>query len=201
MERRAAVVIAVTVIAAGAARANVGPPAYGGQLVREPTGLEHVTITRETLTVDLRPLADAGPSDALPAVRVEAVYRLDNAGPERALDLRFAAGSDARQFEVRLDDQVVPSGPAADGEKGPPSWGPPATTPGIDGGTLDYLHYGRTPTTLRAFRVTLPPGRHTLAARYDAEVARHHTGRPTVSWQLAYVLRRPAPGPGSAGWT
>src|SRR4051812_16412706 len=111
------VAVIVGLVCATPLRANVGPPSSGGQVVREPGGLDQVTITRETLTIDLRPLADARPA------RVEAVYRLDNTGSERTLDLRFLAGSPADGFEVRLDDSIVPSGPAPAGEKPPKPWG------------------------------------------------------------------------------
>jgi len=38
-------------------RANLGPPWSGGQIVAEPVGIKDVEITRESLTIDLRPLA------------------------------------------------------------------------------------------------------------------------------------------------
>src|SRR6516165_4043693 len=75
--------------------ANVGPPSSGGQVVAEPVGVVGVDITRETLTIDLRPLAANG------LARVEAVYHLLNHGPEKRLDLLFASGSaNVADFQV-----------------------------------------------------------------------------------------------------
>src|SRR5437016_12238612 len=95
--------LAVVVLVTAAARANVGPPSSGGQLVGEPAGLRDVHITRETLTIDLRPLADGR------RALVEAVYQIDNRGPERTLDLLFINGTPATAFDVRLDDRPVSS--------------------------------------------------------------------------------------------
>jgi hypothetical protein len=39
--------------------ANVGPHSSGGQLVAEPMGVAEIAIVRETLAIDLRPLAAA----------------------------------------------------------------------------------------------------------------------------------------------
>ncbi len=116
------------------ALANVGPPSRGGQIVAEPTGLKDVAITRETLTIDLSPLAEAKPGF------VEAIYNLDNRGPRRRLDLVFASGSKFMSgFQVWLGDQASPSQPAKQLEV-PKSWQPPSHTPGInDGKALDYL--------------------------------------------------------------
>jgi hypothetical protein len=160
-------------------RANVGPPSVLGQVVREPTGLEQVTITRETLTIDLGPLADGGPA------RVHVLYKIDNAGTARTLDLRFLGGSPMSAFEVLLDDEVVPSAPASVGEEPPESWKPPRTTPGLHGPPLGY---GYRRAAAVAFRPTLRPGPHTLVAKYHAEVGRYLAEGPTLKWQLAYIL-------------
>ena len=86
----------------GESRANVGPPASGGQIVAEPIGIKDIAIAHETLTIDLRPLGTNG------RARVEAVYQLQNRGAEKKLDLLFASGSaDVSDFYVWLDDQPV----------------------------------------------------------------------------------------------
>jgi hypothetical protein len=175
------ITLAVLVLVAPLARAAVGPPSSGGQLVAEPAGLRDVDVAGETLTIDLRPLATGE------SAHVAAVYRLDNLGPERTLELLFANGTSATAFDVRLDDHPVPTAPASDAPL-PSSWKPPAATPGIQKGDLGYLQHGQRPVTPLAFALTLPPGTHTLSVRYDAEAAQHHAGGPTLTWQFAYVL-------------
>ncbi len=90
------------------ALANVGPPSSGGYIIGEPVGIKDVAITRETLTIDLRPLAANG------LTRVEAVYHLHNRGEEKRLDLVFAGGAAGMaEFQVWLDEVSIPSNPAA----------------------------------------------------------------------------------------
>ena len=175
------------------AEANVGSPHYGGQIVAEPTGLKDVAITRETLTIDLRPLA------VKELAHVEAIYHLDNRGPERLLELLFVSGSRRMaDFKVWLGDQPVPSAPASQAEV-PKSWQPPKQTPGIhDARGLGY--YPDRPGGERiAFSITLPPGPQTLKVRYQAEAAFYHrSDQATVYRQFAYVLA-PAKDWGSFG--
>ncbi|HKB05554.1 MAG TPA: hypothetical protein VKD90_25240 [Gemmataceae bacterium] len=164
-------------------RANVGPPASGGQLTAEPVGIKDVAIERETLSIDLRPLAERG------RAKVEAVYHLYNHGAERTLDLLFASGSaDVADFRVWLDDRPVASAPAANATL-PESWKAPTQTPGIGGGrVLNYPLYRARPISPIAFVVTIPAGRHTLKVAYAADAGEHLDGYPTVYQQFAYVL-------------
>jgi hypothetical protein len=121
--------------------------------------------------------------------RVEAVYHLDNRGPERRLDLVFASGSErVSDFQVRLGEKALPSAPGKQSDL-PAAWQPPKQTPGIhDDQGIGYLAYGRRKVTPLSFTAVLPPGPQTLRVSYEAEAAKHHYGRPTVYWQLAYVL-------------
>jgi hypothetical protein len=165
------------------ARANVGPPSSGGQVVAEPVGVVGVEITRETLTIDLRPLAGNG------LAQVEAIYHLSNPGPEKRLDLLFASGSaSVADFQVWLGDQPVASAPAKD-KRLPASWQVPQETPGLRGEYgLAYLRYQARGVTPVAFTVVVPSGRHDLKVRYAAEAATYLMGHPTVCHQFAYVL-------------
>ena len=170
-------------IVPSSAHANVGPPSSGGQLVAEPVGVVGVDITRETLTIDLRPLSAHG------LARVEAVYHLHNRGEEMKLDLLFASGSaTVAHFQVSLGGVPVASAPAVGAEL-PASWNAPRQTPGLHGeeglGYLDYQSRRETPV---AFAVTIPPGEHDLRVRYAAGAATHFFGYPTVYRQFAYVL-------------
>src|SRR5262249_39998087 len=68
--------------------ANVGPPGSGGNIAAEPSGLEAVAITKETLAIDLRPLAEKKP------VEVEAIYHLEKRGEVKQVNLVFVSGSE-----------------------------------------------------------------------------------------------------------
>ncbi len=173
----------VVLMVPAVARANVGPPSSGGQVVGEPVGVVGVDITRETLTIDLCPLAGNG------LAQVEAVYHLSNPGSEKKLDLLFASGSaNVADFQVWLGGQSVASAPAKD-KKLPPSWQAPRQTPGLHGESgLDYLRYHPRGVTPVAFTVVVPSGRHDLKVRYAAEAATYLMGYPTVYRQFAYVL-------------
>jgi hypothetical protein len=162
-------------------RANLGPPWSGGQIVAEPVGIKDVEITRESLTIDLRPLAKNE------RVQVEVVYHLHNHGLEKKLALLFASGSpQMADFQVWLGDQPISSQPAEDAPI-PTSWQTPKHTPGIhDTRALNYVPW--TKAVPIALNVIIPPGEHVLKVRYAAEAAIHRYGEPTVYRQFAYVL-------------
>ena len=165
------------------ARANIGPPSFGGQIVADPIGVIGIAITHETLTIDLRPLATND------FAQVEALYHLHNGGAERTLELLFASGSaNVTDFQVWLGAEPIPSRPTKE-TKLPASWQPPNQTPGLsDGNGLNYLSYGSKEVTPVGFTVTVPPGSHDLRVRYTAEASTHLNGYPTVYRQFAYVL-------------
>lgn len=174
--------IALVVAIAGRACANVGPPSSGGQLVAEPQGVASVSITQETLSIDLRPLADDQ------SVQVEAVYELSNPLDRQTVELAFASGAPGvSSFRVWLDEQPVGSQPRPEMTV-PPSWQPPPETPGINGRALDYLSHQRGEVTPFVFTLTLPPGPSRLTVRYSAEATRYHVGEPTVVRQFGYAL-------------
>jgi hypothetical protein len=157
----------------------------GGQIVAEPVGIKDVAITRETLVIDLQPLAKDG------LTHVEAIYHLDNHGEEKKLDLLFASGSrGTTNFHVWLDDQSVSSAPARDATL-PASWQPPDRTPGIGNeGGLGYLSApNQRDVTPVGCSVVIPSGPHTLKVQYEAEAAYYSISEtPTVYRQFAYVL-------------
>ena len=149
--------------------ANVGPPNLPGRIAGEPTGIENIAIEHEKLTIDLRPLTDDG------AVRVEAIYHLNNTGPARTQDLLFVMGSKAEDFRVFLDDQPLQATPAPDAQL-PRAWKAPKQTPSIPGRRTDTLVYQTGSATPMAFTVTISPGRHSLRARI------HEPGRHAPLW-------------------
>lgn len=161
--------------------ANLGPPSYGGQVTAEPIGIEDIEITRETLTIDLRPIAQKD------LAQVEAVYHLQNEGDEKQLDLLFALGTlGTENFQVWLNDQVITSQPAPNAPL-PQNWEAPEYTPGIDNQPLDYLRHS-TQVTPMALSVTIPPRKQNLKVQYSAQTATHLLGKPTIYHQFAYVL-------------
>src|SRR3954469_17219752 len=147
---RGAWVLALVLAGPAGAWANVGPPTSGGQVGAEPVGVIGLAITRETLVLDLRPLAANG------LARVEAVYRLNNPGPEKKLDLLFASGAGGvSDFQVTLDGRPVASAPAPDAPL-PARWQAPKHTPGLGGEReLEYLRHGARRVTAVAFAATV----------------------------------------------
>jgi hypothetical protein len=141
--------------------------------------LESVAIEHETLVLDLRPLADDQPAV------VDATYTIRNDGPARTLRLVFVAtGLVGNDHGVWLDEHPIPTTPAMTSAL-PPSWEPPKTTPGIDGGPLRYDI--RTNGTL-TFALGLTPGQHRIRVHYQAHASAYSGDAPTRYWQLGYVL-------------
>jgi hypothetical protein len=162
------------------ASANAGPRPHGdGATIGEPSGLKDVAITKETLTIDLRPLANAQ------SAQVEAIYHLANTGDERTIELLFAAGSEVADFQVGLDGRPVASQTTE--AKLPESWQPPTRTPGIQG-SLAHPYRGDRNVKPVAFTITLRPGSQVLKVSYQAKVAFSLQHEPTFIWQFAYVL-------------
>lgn len=159
--------------------ANLGPPSSGGQVTAEPIGIEAIEITRETLILDLRPIAQKG------LAQVEVVYHLQNNGGQKKLDLLFALGTlGTEDFQVWLNDEPIASQPAPQTTL-PTRWQAPDYTPGINGKPLDYYSLEVTPMALT---VAFPSGKQDLKVRYAAQPAIHLLGKPTIYHQLAYIL-------------
>ena len=99
-------------------------PFHTGRPAGEPKGLGSVVIERESLTIDLRPLATLQPAT------VEATYRLRNDGATCSGELIFVSGSAVKPEDVRiqLNGQPIPC-TAASLPQLPDRWRPPATTP------------------------------------------------------------------------
>jgi hypothetical protein len=163
------------------ARANIGPPYRGGELAGDPAGLRGVRVNRETLTIDLRPLAEDD------RAVVEAIYRLDNPGEPRKLELWFVTGSpEVSDFKVWLGDQLVSAAPVEQAEA-PASWGIPPTTPGLNGGGPLKYHLMKS-RAIMGFAIELSKGPQTLKVRYRADAVRYFIGEPAMYRQFAYVL-------------
>src|SRR5262245_25314373 len=126
---RGGIVVAALLSLPTVSLANMAPQ-YRGDLVGEPSGVKAVAITREDLTIDLRPLAHLRP------VQVRAVYHLYNSGPKRRLHLLFVTGAPGvEEFSVRLGDQPIASKPQRRSLAHwpfPERWGRSETVRGID---------------------------------------------------------------------
>jgi hypothetical protein len=163
-------VLAVSLILAGFLLAvpvwAVPPPMSGGQLMADPIGLKEIDVTRSTLNIDLRPLADGHKA------HIEAVYRLNNPGPEKKLELLFPARPDSPgDIQVWLGNQAIP-GELAEKTVRPADWKAP---------------YART----LICSLVLPPGKHALKVNWEAEVAKNNNPNsdlPLVSWQFVYLM-------------
>jgi hypothetical protein len=174
--------LALQALASMTALANMANPVKAGNALGEPSvDLKSIRIERETLTIDLRPLASGSPA------MVEAIYRVRNDGDERKLDLIFVANAmTVEGGGVWLDDQSVPS-QRSYAQALPESWKPPQTTPAIDGG--NPLSYEARREGTMAFTLMLAPGQHLIRVRYQAQATAHSTDQsPNVYWQLGYVL-------------
>jgi hypothetical protein len=170
--------------------ANIGPR-WWGNLSTEPKGLKGARITREDLTIDLRPLANVQP------VEVSVIYHLYNSGPARKLDLLFVSGAvGVDDFEVRLDGRLMPSQrlPSEEvrrhWEDFPDGWRPKAI--GVGEGDVHWgpvgFHHEPEEVVLMAFSIELPTGPSTLTARYWARACGIYERSPMVTWAFPYVL-------------
>lgn len=183
-----------------------------GDRVVEPAGsLRGVHIERETLLIDMRPLAVGRP------VIVEANYRVRNDGERRDINLIFIAqalapdenagvwsGShwvkDERAGRSNASESGIGSGVWLDSQPVsstasdeityalPKSWQTPDTTPTLEG-RRETLPYKVTSNGTISFSVSLAPGAHTFRVRYAARPAAYSAvDSDAVYWQLGYVL-------------
>ena len=173
------------VLLAPAAQANMASPEEPGTPAGEPAAdLAGLRIARETLTLDLRALAQTR------LATVDAEYRIVNAGPSRVVPLQFVAlGPSVRPAEVWLDGRPVPSLPMG-AVRVPPEWALAAETPALDGDPVPYLaddDLARASGV--AFVVTIPPGQHSVRVVYGLHPGSYDDGsHPNRVWQLAYSL-------------
>lgn len=159
------------------ARANVAAPWIRGGTMGEATGISAVTITREELTIDLRPAEKVEPA----SVRV--VYHLDNPGETKTLDLVFISGSMLTTFEPTLDGKPLEYKTSTPAEQATP-WKGPTSTPDFDGGEVGY-HPEVQPV---GFHMVLPTGTHDLVITYRAHMGGWHHKEPTLKRQFVYIL-------------
>ncbi len=164
--------------------ANVGRQ-WWGDYGLEPQGVKDIAITREKLTIDLRPLVSLEP------VRVEAEYFLHNSGTGKKLDLVFVSGTpEVTDFAVWLNDRQVPFNDRVGRQvEMREEWKPPRILPGIVWRqTYPVFPLTFTGATLQAFSLDLPGADSILRVHYRARPAGADEGYPTATWQFPYVL-------------
>lgn len=155
-------------LATVSAEANMGNPRSGGSLLGEATGLSTITITREELSIDLRPLADHG------LALVNATYHVDNPGEAKQIDVVFVSGDRPVDFSAVLDGKplLVTSLPAH--VELPESW----RGRGDQGNRSVPL----------GVRLEIPAGRHDVVVTYKADASHYRGHKPMVEHELAYIL-------------
>lgn len=171
--------------------ANMAAPIQPGTIVGEPmAALRGLAIEREKLDIDLRALDTEMPSDgdtppAFGTVLVSTVYNVRNDSAARTITLEFVAEAiDTAHWSVFVDGRRIAS-TYRTASALPRSYAAPLTTPGIDGGQIEYE--GRVPGVIR-FDAPLESGRHTIRVEYIARATRHVVDHPLVHWQIGYIL-------------
>jgi hypothetical protein len=186
-------VLLTTLTPVGPVRANYGPQEGGWN--GEPSGLENLVITRETLTIDLR-AANASRWEEirgdrwseLPLAAVEVLYWIRNDGEEQTVDLVFASAATFEPGEVKVwlnDQPLAPQGSSRkDGR-----WRVPEKMPAP--GMVEPIRYWgfHSYPKLLDVRVTFPRGYSSLRTRYRTPIsANRERANPTCFWQYAYLL-------------
>ncbi len=172
------IVLAALAMGGSIAHANMGQPWRDGEPAGEPGGIRAIAIARETLEIDLRPLARAAPID------VTATYQLVNRAAARRIELVFASGSQAGEFRITLDGRPITSEVKLDARL-PDSWQAPTSTPNFGGG---IARYEVTPAPPVSFTLDVPAGAHVLRVAYVASPGADLGAKPVLHHQFAYVL-------------
>ena len=175
----------LVLVSAAPAWANMASPTEPGTPAGEPAAdLAGLRVARETLALDLRPLA----GDRLAVV--EAEYRIVNAGGVRVVPLQFLAlGERVEQAQVWLDGRPV-TALRVDSLRVPPSWTVVTETPGLGAEPVPYTpDAGLAAARGLTFVLPIPTGQHTVRVRYGVRPGSYDDGRhPNRVWQLAYSL-------------
>ena len=184
----AALLVVALLVVAAPARANMASPVQPGTPAGEPVAaLAGLRIARETLTLDLRPLA--GPrAGSVRFATVEAVYGVVNSGAARVLPLEFVAlGQDVEAGQVWVDGRPV-AAEAVARLAVPALWTGIDAAPGLDGAPLPYEAETTAARGLR-FAVALGPGQHQIRVQYRVRAGSFDGGgQANRTWQVAYSL-------------
>ncbi len=168
--------------------ANIAAPSQGGIVSAEPSGLENIFISRETLTIDFRPLGEMQSVRDNKSVLVEAVYEVENKGEDKDLKLVFVVGSkNVEDFEISIDDKKVEKTETVENSTLPKSWQTPLETPWENDRKLMYNPSSGQIESV-SFALSIPKGKHTIKATYRSEAAVYSNLGKMKAFQFAYIL-------------
>lgn len=176
-------------------------PFLAGNSIGEPMiDLGSVIVEKETLTIDLRELANFERSKMIEFTSefsprlafIETLYKIRNDKESQNITLTFFG--DAMSFMpntksgVWLNDTLVNLENFDTAEKDLPiNWGIPNFTPSVNGNwRIPYRPLLKSPTI--KFKVEVPTGNHTLRVAYFAQPSTYLQGEETIPWQFVYVL-------------
>ena len=168
--------------------ANIAAPSQGGIVSAEPSGLESIFITRETLTIDFRPLGEMKSVMDAKNVLVEAVYEVENKGEDKDLKLVFVVGSkNVEDFEISIDVKKIEKTQNIENKDFPKSWQTPRDTPWENDRKLMYNPSEGLIESV-SFALLIPKGKHTIKAKYKSEAAVYSNLGKMKAFQFAYIL-------------
>lgn len=164
---------------------NLSGPWKGGQLIVDVQGVKEITIVRESLRIDLRPLEQGR------WIIITATYQIDHPLPPRDLPITFITGANAVQgIRCSLNGKVL-AYTTRQVEAMPESWKPPAATPGFV--PEEQLLYSQSLTDTQhqwiQFTVPLQTGKQSIEVTYEVEAGAYYSQYHTARyWQTAYIL-------------
>ncbi len=181
--RTALVVLVAALVAASSAHARPNP-ATPGSAAGEPVAFTGLRVVRESLLLDLSPLARPTTRTAT----VEATYLIVNEGDAVRVPLSLVT-PDGRADGAR----VWVDGARVAGERVrrfpiPEAWRVAEMTPALAG---DAPPFATDTLRVRAlsFVLDVPPGRHLVRMRYAVRPGSYDAGdHPSRVWQMAYSL-------------
>ncbi|KAF0247389.1 MAG: hypothetical protein FD167_3210 [bacterium] len=175
-------------------------PFLAGNSIGEPMmDLGSVFVEKETLTIDLRELANFQRSQTLEFTSeysprlalVQTLYKIRNDKEPQNITLTFFG--DIMSFKptntgVWLNEQAINMENFDTTEKELPiNWGIPNYTPSVQGSwRIPYRPLIKSPNI--EFKVQIPTGSHTLRVSYFAQPSTYLQGEETIPWQFVYVL-------------
>jgi hypothetical protein len=166
----------------GALRANIAAPSSGGVRAGEPSGLETLSVRRERLSLDFRPVVEGAGTRA---VFIEVEYNVESSVRGAATLIFLLGKGNANEFKFTVDGRAVDSR-AIPTPANSALWKAPSQTPWLDGKMISY--YPDHADENQAVDVDLAPGRHTLRARYYAAPNFCEVYAPRLLRQFAYVF-------------
>lgn len=178
-------VLLVSAFPFGRCHGNLSGPWKPGQMLADVEGVKDISIVRETLRIDLRPLVHGR------GIKITATYVIDDPHSPKDLPLTFITGVNSVQgVKCTLNGKTLPY-TTKQVRNIPDSWKPPAKTPGFV--PDEQLLYNPSITEAQyqwiLFTVPLQTGRQSIEVSYEVEAGRYYSEKYTaLFWQTAYIL-------------